>query len=603
MKTSKIGWRYVLDAGYGTTGEAYHSTLNNNAFSIPERLAREALQNSRDAVRKGQKLEATFRFLSLDGPKKKSLVDALALADLSTRSAFFALNKPNCLEGLQSPKPIRALVVEDFGTTGLFGNPAFRKSHLRRLLLVLGDRGKTREGDHTGGSYGFGKAVYSVSSRIRTIVAYSRFDENADGGVSARLLGCGYFRAYETKDGSEFNGLSVFGRLEDGEAIAKPLENEAAHQAAKALGFAPRKSGQSGTSILILDPHPDLNAASLVAGIETWWWPALADHAIDVSVYDEAGKRYVPRAKRKDLQPFVEAYQIATGVAHPIPKVQTKSNFQKMDQIYLGDAGAVLIDESQLAHTPPEDRESKVALIRGPRMVVQYLKVGAQYPIVAGAYVASEEIDQWLRTSEDPAHQVWDHTSPDLEQHGDLSRLVVSAIPPRLKSFVAKFRKEVAPPPEAAKRALRTFEQALGRAFKEKGVAPPPPPNGRITAPVNINFTKQPTLEALDSTGELIKFTSRFHLKLREDFQGNSGHLKLRLNCDIVEDRSGLGDELPLAVAIKGGLLTRDESEERGMYVGLINKEQKLELTVESLPYERGWTVRFQPSIEFEKVS
>jgi hypothetical protein len=603
MKASKIGWRYVVDAGYGTTGEAYHSTLNNNAFSIPERLAREALQNSRDAVRKGQKLQAVFRFLSLDGPRKKSLVEALGLADLATRSAFFALNKPNCLEGLQTNKPIRALIVEDFGTTGLFGDPAFRKSHLRRLLLVLGDRGKAREGDHTGGSYGFGKAVYSVSSRIRTIVAYSRFDENADGGVNARLLGCGYFRSYETKDGSEFNGLSVFGRLADGEPIAKPLENDVAHQSAKAIGFAPRLAGQSGTSILILDPHPDLNAPSLIAGIETWWWPALADQAIDVSVYDETGKKFIPRAKRKDLQPFVEAYQIATGVAQPIPKVQTKSNFQKMEQVNLGDAGAVLIDESQLANIPTEDRESKVALIRGPRMVVQYLKVGAQYPIVAGAYVASEEIDQWLRTSEDPAHQVWDHTSPDLEQHGEVSRLVVSAIPPRLKSFVAKFRKEVAPPPAAAKRALRTFEQALGRAFKEKGAAPPPSPNERLTAPVNIHFTRQPTLEALDATGELIKFTSRFHLKLRDDFQGSCGHLRLRLNCDIVEDRSGLGDELPLKISIKGGLLARDDSEERGTYIGLINKAQKLELSVESLPYERGWTVRFQPSVEFEKVS
>ncbi len=91
MNKSSVGWHHVLDAGYGSTGEAFHSTLNNNAFSIPERLARESLQNSRDAVRKDAKLSASFRFSNLLGADKKALIDALGLGSLATKSKYLGL--------------------------------------------------------------------------------------------------------------------------------------------------------------------------------------------------------------------------------------------------------------------------------------------------------------------------------------------------------------------------------------------------------------------------------------------------------------------------------------------------------------------------------
>ena len=76
-----------------------------------------------------------------------------------------------------------------------------RSSNFYRLLLSLGDRSEVRLAQGvTGGSYGFGKSVYSSSSAIRTIFAYTRFQAGAGDEEITRVFGCGYFVSHR------FNG-------------------------------------------------------------------------------------------------------------------------------------------------------------------------------------------------------------------------------------------------------------------------------------------------------------------------------------------------------------------------------------------------------------
>jgi hypothetical protein len=70
--------------------------------------------------------------------------------------------------------PIRNLLVEDFRTTGLIGDWKSDKSNFRRFLLSLGDDAKLDDKKRTGGSYGYGKSVYSSNSSLALIFVYSR---------------------------------------------------------------------------------------------------------------------------------------------------------------------------------------------------------------------------------------------------------------------------------------------------------------------------------------------------------------------------------------------------------------------------------------------
>lgn len=79
-------WHYMPeDPNGGSTGEAYFSALNNNNYSPGERLARESLQNSRDAVRPGLKLKAEYRFSKFTGKAKRNFIEKLNLASLAER--------------------------------------------------------------------------------------------------------------------------------------------------------------------------------------------------------------------------------------------------------------------------------------------------------------------------------------------------------------------------------------------------------------------------------------------------------------------------------------------------------------------------------------
>lgn len=591
-------WQHLPeDPNGGSTGEAFFSTLNNNGFPPGDRLARESLQNSRDAVEDGVKLRAVFRFAELRGAAKKEFIDALDLESLANRKAQLGIKPDTCLDYLGDKSPLRVLYVDDFNTTGLFGNPRNSSSNLRRLLLTLGDRKKQREKTASGGSYGFGKAVYSATSRIHTIVAYSRFDKRADndGGVQvgARLMGCGYFQPHEHRK-EDYSGRAIFGKQakdEKNRFVVDPLVNQQAHAVAERLGFEVRGDAQSGASILVVDPL--ITAADLLKGIETWWWPALVQQSMDVQVVDESGQKHVPRPnQRAELRPFIEAFQIATSVAEPMKGHQQRPSFNKLDGISIGDAGLVLLPDILIDKGFPDDRLNTVALIRGPRMVVQYFQIGGTSPFVAGSFVASDEVEQWLKTSEPPAHDVWDTSSSDLDDDG---RKAIKSIHARLKNAAASFRKSALPPPSEDKRSLKIFESTFGRLFNAKQEGTTTTTRDPQALPVSIEFTRQPTPIA---AGDRIRFSAQFEVKLRPDFPSDEAALRVDVDCDIVEEEDSKGDALPLDVSCNA-----EHTSVGSEFVLSLKKGEKVTFKVKSAPYDPMWSVRFTPKVSLSGVS
>jgi hypothetical protein len=409
----KLGWVFERTSPMGgAAGEAFTNTLAASDMLPEHVLGREAIQNSSDAAAKGSKVLVRFRATVLSGVSKLQFVEAARLESLVQRKKELDIAEPNCLGSIKDPNiDLQLLYVDDYNTTRLDGNYSDDNSRFFRfLLLSLGDGSKAHE-HGTGGSYGFGKSVYSSNSRIQTLFAYSSsLDEN--GKARTLLFGCGFFKKYR------LNGVPYSGRAwhgvdqtpdENSQQKVVPLLDGAADDLAARLGFATRTKGHIGTSVLVIDTT--LSVEQILAGVEDWWWPRLVANSLDVEVISAKGEKLLPRPRKQDhLRPFIDAFDIASGIAEPKDGSTRKKRFNKAHDLSVGTCALRVVEKTtEDSYAVGEERLDAVALIREPKMVVQYYKkwqVGS--PAVVGVYLADEDIDDILKLSESPSHSVWD---------------------------------------------------------------------------------------------------------------------------------------------------------------------------------------------------
>lgn len=585
----------------GAAGEAYANTLKSPGMQPEHVLAREAIQNSVDAGLNGQKVRVVFRQRQLTASAKADFVQAAGLNHIAVRSDQLELATPNCLATLDKPRtPLSLLFVEDYNAEGLSGEPHDSGSNFYRLLLSLGDRSKGRTAKGTGGSYGFGKSVYSSSSAIQTIFAYTRF-KDANGAEKTRLFGCGYYASHEYRNKS-FSGRAWLGAKmpadKAGRLVIDPYEDDKADKLAERLGFSLRPDGELGTTILIVDAT--VNLGDVVVGVEDWWWPRLVEHKLDVEIYDSAGDLTVPRPRRNEqLRPFIEAFEIARGLVAPKAGSQKQSPLNRLGETSLGTCGFVVAPLNEQGNPVIRaDRCNSIALIRAPLMVVAYRPCSETAPVVAGSFIAADEIDVILKKSEPPAHDRWDPDSANLRDLKGEGRAVVSAVMSRIKDHLKRFQREAAPPAPAKQKRLSVLERALGSYFRPRGTGSVTPPDP-VTSPLHLEFTIQP--HATATRNGMLKVTSAFNVSLDPEAADEEMTLLLRIGCPVLEDDGQEGDDLDLQVQYSG-VLARVDPEDHHSFSFALAKGGKATFTVESEEYDPSWTVRLRPEIEAEVV-
>lgn len=583
----------------GAAGEAYANTLKSPGMQPEHVLAREAIQNSVDATINGAKARVVFRRRVLTGRAKDDFVKDSGLEDIAKRADELELPRPNCFENLDKPrKDLVLLYVEDHDAIGLSGEPHDPDSNFFRLLLSLGDRSKARDAKGTGGSYGFGKSVYSSSSAIQTIFAYTRF-VGVDGYEHTRLFGCGYYRSHKYRS-KKFSGRAWLGLKNadpNGRLIVDPFEDSAADKLAESLGFELRDEGDLGTTILIVDATSDMEA--LVAGVEDWWWPRLMACKLDVEVYDGNGPAIIPRPKKRDdLKPFIEAFELTQGTP-PKSGSQKLAPLNKLGDLSLGACGFVVVPlNDQGVPSVRSDWCNSVALIRTPLMVVAYKSCSETAPTVVGAFMANDAIDSVLRKSEPPAHDRWDPDSDNLRDADGSGKKLVGSVLSRIKDNLKRFQRDAAPPAPPKQRRLSVLERALGAYFRPQGMGPKPQPEQAPT-PLHLEFSKQP--HAIATHGGLLKLSSVFDIFLDPQAREEEVDLRLRISCPVLEDEGQEGDDLALTVKHKGVSAEVDPDDHRAFRFTLA-KGEKAHFAIESESYDPAWTVRLRPEIDAEVV-
>ena len=580
-------------------------------------LVREAIQNSWDsALEMRDRLQATgtevhpfevrFKFRSVSGRARENLILALGLRELAERSAEvgdkskLGLSPSDCLDGLDRPGDLHLLEVVEQAAGGMYGPWIGNQS---KMALALSSTGVTSDVPGRGGSYGYGKAGLIRGSATRTVLAYTCFAERSDDpGITRRLLGMTYWDTH-TVGRDSFVGSARLGRTHE-ETTAVPLENEDADQLARLLRFEirnPRLPADHGTSFLLVDPT--VEPEDLANAVERNWWPALMEPSLhfNVVIEDIEGALYHPRPRSNaTLRPFIDAYEAAT-----VPQDNKREHIrtrvlQKIGQFEKpGTLGLVAdLDDwsnpDDRAGEPADSHCSLVALVRTPRMVVEYLDAGRSVPYVRGCFVADESVNEALRQTEPKGHDSWQTrvASGDFDpKFAELAKEIIFKIKNNLNSF----RAELKPPPKPSEAVrLPEFDRLMKALLSGGGGGERPPvseerpfsiqPGGlleeaeegqvRLRGKARIGFSSH----YLESGGERREVEVKIRYRFREGDR-------------IGRDTAVLLVEEPQGWRLLSG---RDDT-----YRGYMESDEAVEFIYESDEYDPEWTGHLSVTADF----
>jgi hypothetical protein len=622
----KWNWELVDPARSGSAGDLA-KLFKNEVIKEPGELkvdappadatliAREVIQNSWDAARELQhKLQAVgtsappfhleFRYRSSSGPAKKALTKTLGLNELATRAKGLdrnavGLDELDCLQDLASRKPLQTLEIREFGTTGMDGPFVGARS---KLYLALVSVGFTRKEDGAGGSYGYGKAGLIRGSAIRTVVAYTCFREHPDDpDVTRRMMGMTYWGPHDAK-GRMHTGFARLGHLEQSGAVV-PFINEEADEKAIDAGLDPRDPAQVeqlGTTFLLI--QPTVTAEDLCTAIERNWWPAINEQLFTVDIITPEQDRLVPRPRKNPLlATFMRGHELATVPQDNLVSQErskalssTRVNGERWELGKLGlvaETGATGWSYPLEPITADEidgesaERRSLIALVRGPRMVVEYLEAGRSMPYVRGTFVAANTVDDLLRQTEPKAHDSWQSGQP-IDGIDPLGPKVANEILRLIRYQVNDFRKALKPPTASANRVrLPILENLLktvlmgSNGSSDVTVMPPP-------QPILISIVQHP--EQVPGRFGLIRLRARVTYTLASTLgHGTLLDAEMGIRYVFVEDGKS-GDRCPIVVTLPEGFV---EAEHGEVFRGVLGPHP-VTFDVQSEPYDPDWTGR-----------
>lgn len=275
-------WRFKQLTRNDTLQNASHlEFFHNEALqSAVDALAREDIQNRLDARGRNEpRVEVRYR---LCGPV------AAGKHDKWFKGLAPHLAAPQIKEelGVQPTlqRPLQWLVIEDFATTGLEGDPqcfqdpvggAGLRNDFFWFIRNVGRSGK-KGGDR--GRWGLGKIVYPAASQVRSFFAYTvrRSDQK-------RLLIGRSVLAVHHVAGHQHDSEGYFGRFDDAQHtyFATP-EFDAATLDGFAADFdLTRRTDQPGLSLVIPWPETDVTLDALIRSlVEHWFWVILDDRLV-----------------------------------------------------------------------------------------------------------------------------------------------------------------------------------------------------------------------------------------------------------------------------------------------------------------------------------
>lgn len=192
------------------------------AQDLADALIRESIQNSLDARRGSSRVRVHMRLLAgADAIPRERLAPYFDGLDVHLNSVA-----PEMTGSWPAPsEPVSVLILEDYGTRGLSGDPSvdpeieIEAEEKNDFFFFWRNVGRSMKGEHDRGRWGLGKAVFPISSRIRTIFGLT----HRSSDERRLLLGQSVLRTH-VLDGQRIYPYGFFGRFaRDG--FPQPVED------------------------------------------------------------------------------------------------------------------------------------------------------------------------------------------------------------------------------------------------------------------------------------------------------------------------------------------------------------------------------------------
>jgi len=476
--TTPLRWVCTPSLGQGrssggsTASELFEGGGGQRRRPLLETLVREICQNSLDR-RLGQGCARVFfDILLVSGEERLRLLEAMDWDGLRAHMAAIhgtggaALTIRAGLEAMEASTLV-CLRISDTGTEGLCGDDWDENGNFRRLCI---QNFATADDTGRGGSFGLGKAVSWMHSRLLTVLFSSSVRGREQEGL--RLFGRCELPSHEM-DGQAWLDGAYLGIPSSRDGVPVALSDWRSAPGASTLLLSREGLDGPGTTLLIPAFHePDREETSelgirdpeelchdLTRAASRWFWPAISWGRLEVQarVFD-AGARIVKHVSLAEVDghwaPFLAATRTPSGgpsaLAPGDSAASDISGFPIPRRIRPDDRPDLLHEAIEsvirvgVTRVSPSEAclpcRSTIALVRGAGMVVDYvegnrLQDGGAYCAVAlvGTAVlqvppsdATElqagmhaDVEEYFRAAEPVTHDDWIPTTRRLRESYD----------------------------------------------------------------------------------------------------------------------------------------------------------------------------------------
>lgn len=459
-------------SGGSAASELFEGGGSQRRRSLLETLVREICQNSTDQRIGGATAEVCFDLILLRGEERLSFLSAMDWEGLRPHLAAVrgaggaALTLRAGLAAMESDTLV-CLRISDSGTSGLSGDDWDEEGNFRRLCV---QNFSTGEETGRGGSFGLGKAVSWMHSRLLTVLFSSSVQGMEKKGL--RVFGRSELPAHELNGENLLDG-AYLGVAAERDGIPVALSDWRAAEAARPLQLDRADLNGSGTCLLIPAFHepdredvgilgirePEDLCRDLTDAAAKWFWPAISWGRLTVRsrvlVSGEKKARFESRAEVKGhWAPFLAASRVdpdgrpalvpGDSAAIDITGFPLPARIQPEDRPELLHMHQQTVIRVGVTRVSPSEAclpcRSTIAMIRGAGMVVDYaeglrLHDGGSYCAVAlvGSALhhtpASEALEitpglaadaeEYFRAAEPVTHDDWLPTTRRLRESYD----------------------------------------------------------------------------------------------------------------------------------------------------------------------------------------
>ena len=272
-------WHFIKVANQGSRNVAPSDELMFEKLPALGAVIRESTQNSLDARDGDVRVHMKISVYTGNQAMPRSI------ADKYLEGLFNHLSASDKLPNISENTDMSYVVVEDFGTHGLVGDPRVFGTdgpENNRFYWLHRNTNRTQARKNRGGSFGYGKASFALASRLHSFITVSRASD-----TSIKVFGNSIAKPHKI-DGWEYEPYGDFGFEESdpekGIGIVPSQDESFFEQICSDFNLS--RSNKNGLSVIIPFPEKIYTPAEIIESMIRNYFLPICQDKLSVEVSD-----------------------------------------------------------------------------------------------------------------------------------------------------------------------------------------------------------------------------------------------------------------------------------------------------------------------------